>query len=310
MQLATTTADFAGYVSDENALADIIPLFEGTGFRNLDANFSHAGSCGGFFDQEGWPAAIERAAEAAQAHGMRFVQAHSSDSVFEEGEERDFTLEMLRRQFRACRMLGIPAMVVHEVWRRGNTWGEQREANRVFYASLLPVLEETGVNLLIENGCRQNCYGMFYYTSAEFILTTLRDLGSHPLVHAVWDVGHAHLQGVDQYREIMELGSELRGVHIHDNMGAADVHSAPYAGTLGYDAVLKGLVDAGYRGYFTLEAYSIPTPASFLGRPGYRLNGVMYDRLVSLPLALKQRSERLMYDTARYMLEQYGCCDE
>ncbi|MHB9033827.1 MAG: sugar phosphate isomerase/epimerase family protein [Anaerolineae bacterium] len=310
MKLATTTADMTGYTPDAYDLAAVLPLFAETGFRNLDVNFGNFGEHGGPLDKPGWQAPIERAGEAAAALGYRFVQAHSSDSVFEEGPERDFTREMIARQFRACRILGIPNMVVHEVWRRGNTWKEQREANRRFYRSLIPVLEETGVNLLIENGCRQNCYGMFYYVSSEFILTTLRDLGNHPLIHAVWDVGHAHLQGVDQYREIMELGDELRGVHIHDNMASADVHMAPYAGTLGYDAVLKGLVDANYRGYFTLEAYSIPTPASFLGRAGYILDDVVYDRLTSLPFALKQRSERLLYDTARFMLEQYNCYEE
>ncbi|MDR1901536.1 MAG: sugar phosphate isomerase/epimerase [Treponema sp.] len=313
MKIATTTADFDGYTPNKWDYDLLLPLFEGTGFRNIDINFygqekpSPAGAIPWIWD-DNWRGFAKRAMDAAGENGLKLVQAHSSDSVFDEGQERGRTIELIKREFEACKLMGIPSMVVHCVLKKGNTWKEQRETNCGFFTSLLPVLESTGVNLLIENGCFQNG-GAYHYTSAEMIKTTIHDLGNHPLVHAVWDVGHAHMQGVDQYKEIMELGKDLYALHIHDNFGNADVHLAPYTGTCCYDAILKGLMDSGYNGYFTMEGNSIPTPKAH-GRSGYELNGVNYNRLVDLPLDLKKQSERLMYETAKYMLRQYDCYEE
>jgi sugar phosphate isomerase/epimerase len=314
MKIATTTADFDGYVPNRWDYELLLPLFEGTGFRNIDINFyqqekqSTSGATPWIWGGN-WRDFVKRTTDVAAEHGLKLVQAHSSDSVFDEGQERGRTLELIKREFEACKFMGIPNMVVHCVLKKSNTWKEQRAVNRKFFTSLLPVLDATGVNLLIENGCFQNAGGAYHYTSSEMIKTTIHDL-NHPLVHAVWDVGHAHMQGVDQYKEIMELGKDLYALHIHDNFGYADVHSAPYTGTCCYDAILKGLVDSGYNGYFTMEGYSIPTPKSFLGRSGYTLNDVKYERLTGLPLELKRQSERLMYETAKYMLQQYDCYKE
>jgi sugar phosphate isomerase/epimerase len=137
----------------------------------------------------------------------------------------------------------------------------------------------------------------------------LSDLGKHPLIHVCWDVGHAAITNVDQYKEITGLGNELRGLHIQDNFGTGDIHLAPFAGICCYDAIIKGLVDSAYKGYFTMETYGMPRP-KHKRQGGYNLEGVLYDRLIQPPVELKQRFERLMYDTARFMLEQYGCFEE
>ena len=104
------------------------------------------------------------------------------------------------------------------------------------------------------------------------------------------------------------MGDGLQALHIHDNF-ADDTHGQPYSGTCSYDQIMKGLVDVGYKGYFTLEAYSLPSPKSFLGRPAVEKDGVVYDKLTTLPLSLKIRSERLMLDVARYILDTYGCLE-
>jgi sugar phosphate isomerase/epimerase len=205
-------------------------------------------------DWRGW---IQRTADTGAGLGLSFVQAHSSDSVAREGSEKDTTMEAIKREFEACRILGIRNMVVHCVSTKSNTWKEQREINVRFYNSLLPVIESTEVNCLIENGYPHNntIDSQYWFQSADHILALLSDLGRHPLIHACWDVGHAAITNVDQYKEITGLGSELRGLHIQDNFGTEDIHLAPFAGTCCYDAILKGLVDSAYKGYFTMETY-------------------------------------------------------
>ena len=110
------------------------------------------------------------------------------------------------------------------------------------------------------------------------------------------------------------MGKKLKAVHIHDNFGTrpfgADTHSEPYSGSISYDSIIKGLIDVGYKGYFTLEAYSIPLPKEHTGRKPLELDGEVYDRLTCLPLEFKIRGENLMHDITRYMLAAYDCYEE
>lgn len=310
MRLATTTAAFKEYVTDPNDIGAVLPLFNETGFRNIDANFSCACRPDSIFASDAWVAVMHQAAQTAQESGYRFVQAHASDTVWETGLNREETIGFIKREMEACAILGIPHMVVHAVYTQGNTWNELRHQNISMYESLLPAAEKTGVSILLENSCKQNCYGMYYLHTAGLLLALVEDLGYHPQIGICWDVGHAHLQGCNQYAEIMELGSQLKAVHIHDNLGDRDVHLQPYAGNCAYDPIIKGLIDSDYQGYFTMEAYSIPSPKSFVGRKGFMLDHIVYDKLVDLPLPLKRMSERLMFETGKYMLDQYHCFEE
>jgi sugar phosphate isomerase/epimerase len=183
------------------------------------------------------------------------------------------------------------------------------DANTRFYGQLLPDAEATGVRIYTENTCRQNCPSYFLFEGADF--NELRDrLGNHPLFGCCWDVGHGNCHGVDQYKSIMEMGDGLMAVHIHDNNRGIDFHLAPFTGNTNYDAVINGLLDVGFKGTFTLEAFSIPVPKTFCSRPSFLQKGPEYDRLTMLPLDLKMRSETLLLDIARYMLKTYNCLDD
>ena len=133
-------------------------------------------------------------------------------------------------------------------------------------------------------------------------------LGNHPLFGCCWDVGHANVQGVDQYKCIMEMGDGLMAVHIHDNDGRRDLHLQPYSGNTGYDAILNGLLDIGFKGCFTLEAFSLPVAQSFCFCRRKRFTE--QDKLGMLPLEYKLRSQSYMLDVTRYMLESYSCYEE
>jgi len=58
-----------------------------------------------------------------------------------------------------------------------------------------------------------------------------------------FDIGHAHLdEGVGPGFEIMR--DHLVSSHIHDNHGDKDEHLLPFAGTIEWEAALRGFVDA------------------------------------------------------------------
>jgi sugar phosphate isomerase/epimerase len=310
MKIATTTADFKDYVARDD-VAGAIKLLAKCGFRHLDISLDQAFFDGSAMCSENWREWAEGIRRAGVDYGVDFVQAHASDGCFVLGPERDRRLRMLKREMEICRILGIPGMVVHAVYSQDNSREEFMEANVNFYRELLPTAEETGVRIYTENTCRQNCPTYFLFDSTD--LNELRQrLDNHPLFGFCWDVGHANCHPVDQYEAIMTMGEGLMAVHVHDSNFGCDMHLAPLTGTTSYDAVINGLLDVGFKGYFTLEAFSIPIPFTFCNchRKHFTHKSPEFERLMMLPLEFKLRSETLMLDTVRYMLDVYNCLEE
>lgn len=73
-------------------------------------------------------------------------------------------------------------------------------------------------------------------------------------------MGHAHIQGLDQRKAIASLGNRIKCLHIQDNYGRSDQHTAPSYGTVRWDEVLSGLREIGYAGDLTLEAQRLVQP--------------------------------------------------
>ena len=307
MKLATTTADFYGCRG--NVPAQLVRLYASTGFRCLDYSFYNNPSPSLYQPGDGWKREIEDALTAAWELGITFVQAHAPDGEhFRPGEKREALLLAIRRSIEGCAMLKIPNLVVHaaQLPDSNATPRDFLKENIRFYREILPDAERHGVNLLIENSCEQNMPGYYLRTGRE-MREFLQEAG-HPLLHACWDTGHAHLRRMDQYQSLVDLGEELYALHIHDNCGDGDTHMLPFMGSCNFDQVLQGLKDIGYTGCFTLECSSGLRRRDdwpyFRQRFSYQ--GREVETLLDPPEQLRQSYVRLMYETGRYMLEQYG----
>lgn len=308
MKIATSTGDFREYLGWNDA-AEAVKLITQCGFRHIDLNLYHSFAEDSALCSDNWRKWAEGIRRAGALYGADFVQAHGSDGCFDPGEEHDRRLETLKRELRLCQMLGIPNIVVHAVWRRGGSREEFMLANTRFYGELLPTAEETGVRVCTENTCRQNLPEYYLFEGSDF--NELRErLDKHPLFGCCWDVGHANCHEVNQYQCIMEMGDGLKAVHIHDTNFGADAHMAPFQGSVSYDAVINGLLDAGFEGCFTLESYSLPIAPRFSKRKHFTDKGPGFERLMTLPLEFKLRSEKLLFDVARHMLETYDCFED
>ena len=318
MRLATTTADLDPY---SDSLAEVVKLFDGTGFRRLDLNLYRSIHPGSAFLDDRWEHWIGDGGEAAAACGTRFSQAHAPDGdLHGSGEEFDVFLQATIRSVEACARLGIPHLVTHQQDIGGFPSRDYHrlnlERNRAFFDQLFPAMEETGVHVLIENSCdthaptRGENTRHFPSTAAE--LLDLAEYIDHPLLQICWDTGHANIQGVDQYRSIVELGERLRAVHIADNYGDLDSHVAPFQGTTNMDAVMQGLLDSQYRGDFTFESSQVLRSGG--AWPHFRRewhNGrEEVTRLMDVPLALKQQAVALLYEIGKHILSEYGCFEE
>ena len=304
MKIAATTGDFLGYTKPGD-ISGALTLLADAGFRYADINLSDLVFHGSPLCGDGWEAWAEDIGNTAARLGIGLVQAHASDSVYDRGAHREYRTSMIERELWICGKLGIPAMVVHGICTAPLTREDFMTGNTEFYKGLLQTAEKTGVTVCTENTCRQNAQTYYLYTAED--LNELCAMVDHPLFGVCWDVGHGHCHGVDPYATVMTLGKNLKAVHVHDNYATADLHIQPYAGNFCYDALLQGLKDSGYAGYFTLEAFCTPVAANFCfcNRKAFLKDGVTYDKVQMPPVSFKIRSERLMLDMAQWMLDAY-----
>jgi sugar phosphate isomerase/epimerase len=239
---------------------------------------------------------------------MKFVQAHSQGGNPLSGvkENDDFIVDATIRSIEICAMLGIKSTVAHPGFGVGLSKKDWFRLNKEFYSKFFPVMERCGVNLLCENSTRRNT-GDMYFTNSGAEMRELIEYVNHPLFHGCWDTGHANCEG-NQYDDIMALGKELYAIHYNDNHGDRDEHVAPFFGSLNHDEVICALRDVGFNGYFTLECSSTLMQYNQWPIKRHRFEG---DTRLQEPKLFMQRGlESLMYDTAKWMLSEYGIFEE
>ncbi len=307
MKLATTTGDFTHYFS--NDLQRVKGLYD-AGFRYIDLGMYQGDSADWIYLQPGWEQKIDELKAYAEELGMQFVQAHAPGSrinpMTTDPADYDLLVKSTRRSIEICGRLGIPNIVIHTGWREDVRYCKEDEPayfaeNKKFIDALIPTMEQTGVNVLIENSCRVNMGEQYFFMTGAEMKAFLRYV-NHPLLHACWDVGHALLEG-HQYQDLLDLGDDLRAVHIHDNRGKRDDHMLPYMGKINLDEVLQGLRDCGYQGYFTFECDGALLSAK-------RRFPWENSKLTESPLFMKEAMEKLLFQTGVYILKQYDCYEE
>lgn len=242
--------------------------------------------------------------------GMTAPQAHAPIINPFDPEKTD-AIPSYERSLRFCQIVGIPTCVVHAGSIKGNTREEYYENNVAFYRSLIPVAEETGVMILVENIGHAGDDN-FLRTGAD--VREMIDRIDHPLFGACWDTGHGNLNKQNLYETIITLGDKLMALHVHDNCAyfepsyrhhRIDMHTTPFAtqyASVNYDALLQGLVDIGYKGTFNFEVLTMTRSI----RPAFTYNGEVVRTLEKPPIFLWKQAQTLLYNTGKYMLECYG----
>ena len=297
MKLATTTGDFFRYTRSQ---IQSLQLLREAGFRYADINF-----CGDYADRSGvytedYEKYFDLVAGTARDCGITMVQAHAPMGTPIANDNEQFIRDTIRC-IDACGAWKIPNLVVHSGYEQGLTVKETFSRNREFFMPLLEAAEKYEVNILVENFNKMIVPGLYWIDNAPDLLEMIECV-NHPLFHAVWDVGHANMQSMPQDEALRLLGSHVRALHIHDNMGeTADSHWVPYSGTLNLDSVMNGLFDIGYKGYFTFEIGEF-----FL--PGNKRREYPRDtRLADAPLELRRSFESYLYNLGKCVLESYDC---
>lgn len=302
MKIATTIGEMYSFVRSP---AEAVRAYEGTGFRYLDYSFyTVLRDPADPFMSDSWEKNIYDAKNEAEKLGFSFVQAHAPSCALR-GEGMEKGLAATVRSIKACGILGIKNMVIHsgfftEIKYPGDEEKYFRE-NKPFMRALIPEAKKAGVNILFENTTLKHCTEGCYFPVRGRDLSAFVKFMNDPVFGAAWDVGHSNIDRVNQYDEIIAMGKDLKAVHIHDNDSTCDMHALPMSGNTDYDGIIKGLIDSGYDGYFTLEADCF----------------MRYDRgagegkpLSHPTLNMKRAALKMLYTVTAEMLKAYNVYEE
>ena len=299
MKLATTTGDYGRYT---NSQIEAMERIRSAGFSFCDYSFGvDYNKKSGIYGVD-FKAYLDEVNRAQESLELKLVQAHAPMGDPLDDPDGSFLRDTMLC-VDACGAWGIKNLVVHSGYLRGISKEETFLRNRDFYLPLLKRAEKYGVNILVENFNKMCIDGLYWIDNATDLLAMIECV-NHPLFHAVWDVGHANMQEMPQDDELRILGSHVRALHIQDNMGDDDNHLCPFLGTLNLDAVMHGLFDIGYEGYFTFEVGRFFTPAE------KRRKYARDTRLSDAPIELRDAFEKYLYTLGKCVLERYDCFEK
>ena len=313
MKLSTCTgcrsSDFSSEEARYRAIAD-------AGFRYVHYDFpsiSLSAPTSMDYMSDHWKEVALDHLEKMKQAGLTPVMAHAPCAFPLPKESRAPFLAATLRTIESCGVMGIPQLVVHpDAW-QGISHDEFLSINRAFYRELIPYAEKHNVTILIEN-IGQIRDPHFVRNGQE--LRQLIEAVEHPLFGACWDTGHANHLMDDQSESIRALGSLLKGLHLHDNIGdlmppekiwRVDMHTLPLFGTVNFDGILHTLKEIGYTGYFNFE---VDRPLPTARRTPFFADGVRIEKLDAILPELRRHTTALIYTIGRLMLEAYDCFEE
>ena len=300
MKLATTTGDFGRYTKDQLEATSWISQ---SGFRYIDYNFHTDYCCKNGVLGENPQRYMDDLKRHAEELGVIFAQAHApiGNPFLQDGGE---LTEATILSVKACAELGIKDLVIHSAYAPGLSKAETIEKNKEFYMPILREAEQYGVCILTENLYKMTDPNVFWIDNAKDLLTLIEYV-DHPLFHAVWDTGHANMQDTPQDESLRLLGKHVRGLHVNDNFGDADLHIPPYFGTMNFDSLMQGLFNIGYDGYFTFEGFN------FFGESHHQRRKYEKDTRLAHPhLNVRKKAEELLYEIGKNILSEYHCFEE
>ena len=121
---------------------------------------------------------------------------------------------------------------------------------------LIEKAENRGVKIAVENVTKNQ--------NLEVVLSTF----DSPMLGFCYDSGHDYAWSETPYTILDKYKDRLFAVHLHDNMGEKDEHSALGEGMIDWSIVRNGIERSAYNGSYTLESdkvvSALQTPFEYL----------------------------------------------
>ncbi|MCQ2770747.1 MAG: sugar phosphate isomerase/epimerase, partial [Clostridia bacterium] len=222
-----------------------------------------------FRTQDEWIDYINEIKAASNKYGVAIGQMHAPFPGFvkqsEEGTE--MIQECIRMSVEACGLLGCSKLVVHPCFDGSARYPMPKERevteNEKLYTSLIPLLKKYHVICCLENMWIQDWETKHIYfgccsnvDEAISYIDHFNELAGEKCFGFCMDTGHLLLLGIDNYEFITKLGDRLVALHVHDNDGRSDGHTAPYIGVCNWERFINGLKAVNFNGDISFETAS------------------------------------------------------
>ena len=259
MKIGISTGNF----HDSKALRASRILYRDEGYKRMKAagydcaDYGYLSVTGGYLytgTLEDAIADAKREREIAATHGITISQAHGPWPTYDTTPElRREKLKWMERAIRITPHLGTPYLVIHPDLPFG--WYEEldpeftRKTNVEMFEALLPIAEEVGTVICLENMPTEP----YTMSPTPEIYKFIQQI-NHPNLQMCLDTGHAHVFGHDCGDMVRLIAPVLKVMHVHDNLVVHDMHLWPHEGTIDWDSFSKALADIKYDGVLSLEA--------------------------------------------------------
>ena len=259
MKIGICTDAVSRQIHDER---EAIRKFAEIGFETLDySGYLHQDEDSVYLKPD-WEDYAKSLREAADTSGIVFSQVHAP-MMSEPGKEpaEELKIELTRRFFRVCEILGAPYLVIHPRMFADGINGHNREKylsyNVDFYRQFIPLAEKHGVVIGLENmfgwDPEKQALCPTTFSTVEEILECIQRLDSDRFAVCL-DTGHVNVLGETPAAAVRKIGRHLKLLHVHDNYGTQDAHLACSYGSIDWDAFITALKENGYTGSFSSEA--------------------------------------------------------
>jgi sugar phosphate isomerase/epimerase len=207
--------------------------------------------------------------EGLKKYGLTIGQAHAPSAyVPRKPRETEIMRKCVEKCFAICEELDCRHLVIHPICDGSArypslTKKDEIRENMAYFSSIIPLLKKHNIIC-----CLENAYSLDWGTKKAYAcacsdmaeanryIDDLNALAGEKRFAFCLDTGHALMIGTDIYNAIKMLGDRLEILHIHDNDGYLDEHTATFLGICNWGRFIKGLREFGYKGNINMETSS------------------------------------------------------
>lgn len=199
-------------------------------------------------------------------NGLEITQAHApfSGALRKNPAVLDYAIGVYKRMIEFCAYAECKNLIIHglpwDLSEKNLTYDDIHNMNMKMYSSLIPELQKCNVTVCLENLFTNHNsvnYQGHCSDSNQGIndIDYLNRLAGKECFGFCFDTGHANLLHQDQRVMLMQYGSRVKALHIHDNDGKDDLHQSPLTGRIDWNNFCEGLKLAGYKGDLSFETF-------------------------------------------------------
>ena len=209
---------------------------------------------------------IDTLKEGLKKYGISVGQAHAPNAyVARKPKETEIMRKCVAKCFEICEELNCRHLVIHPICDGSARYpsltkeDEYRE-NIAYFTSIIPLLKKHNVIC-----CLENAYCLDWGTKKAYVcacsdpteanryIDELNEAAGEKRFAFCLDIGHLLILGFDPYNAITALGDRLEILHVHDNDGYIDDHTAAFLGVCNWGRFIKGLRAINYKGNINME---------------------------------------------------------